>query len=145
MSFKADARHFQLFRGEAVANNKSVVRVLARHFVGDIQHRQRELRAVIAAAAPLVVALVRVWRVELLNQVGVCPVDLHAVEAGLDGAAHRFTKLADHPLHFFRRQRTAGCWHLHAARRWRWVQPGYARRSVSAQPCGRRGKSAAGL
>ena len=102
--FKADARHFQLFRGEAVANNKSVVRVLAHHFVGDIQNRQRELRAIIAAAAPLVVTLVRVWRIELLNQIGVCSVDFHAVEAGLDGTAHRFTKLADHAFDFFASQ-----------------------------------------
>ena len=55
---KADARDFHLFRGEAVANNKRVVRVLAHHFVGNVQHGQRELRAVIAAAAPLVIALV---------------------------------------------------------------------------------------
>ncbi|GBE71485.1 hypothetical protein EKINANG_31350 [Enterobacter sp. KINAN-G] len=102
--FKADARHFQLFRREAIANNKGVVRVLAHHFVGDIQNRQRELRAVIAAAAPLVVTLVRVWRIELLNQIGVRTVNFHAVEAGLDGAAHRFTKLADHAFDFFASQ-----------------------------------------
>ena len=99
--FKADARDFQLFRGETVANDERVVRVLAHHFVRDIQHRQREFSAVIAAAAPLVVALVRVRGVELLNQVGICAVNFNPVETGLDSAAYGFTKLADHAFHFF--------------------------------------------
>ncbi len=34
--------------------------------------------------------------------------DLHAVEAGFDGTVHRITKLSDHHLHFFRRQRLRG-------------------------------------
>lgn len=58
--FEANARDFKLFRRETVANDKRVVRVLAHHLVGNVQHRQREFRAVFAAAAPLVVALVRV-------------------------------------------------------------------------------------
>ena len=58
---KTDAGDFHLFRGETVADNKGVVGVLAGHFVGDVEHRQREPGAIIAAAAPLVVALVRVW------------------------------------------------------------------------------------
>jgi hypothetical protein len=39
--------------------------------VSDIKHRQWEFRAVIAAAAPLVITLVGVWRIELLNEIGV--------------------------------------------------------------------------
>ena len=68
---KADPRHFHLFRREAVADDKGVIRILADHFVSDLQHRQREFRTVVAAAAPLVITLVGVWRIELLNEIGV--------------------------------------------------------------------------
>ncbi|MOA33074.1 hypothetical protein D3C78_1543350 [compost metagenome] len=64
---EADAWHFHLFRGEAVANDEGVIRVLTHHFVGDVQHRQREFGAVVATAAPLIIALVGVRGVELLD------------------------------------------------------------------------------
>jgi hypothetical protein len=48
--------------------------------VGDVQYRQREFRAIVAAAAPLVVALVGVRRIELLDQIGVRAVNFDAVE-----------------------------------------------------------------
>ncbi|SAJ32372.1 Uncharacterised protein [Enterobacter cloacae] len=102
--FEANARDFKLFRRETVANDKRVVRVLAHHLVGNVQHRQREFRAVFAAAAPLVVALVRVRGEELLDQIGIRPVDFDAVEPGLNCAAHGFAELADHAFHLFRGQ-----------------------------------------
>ena len=102
--FKADARLFQLFRGEAIADDKGVIGVLAHHFMGDVEHGQREFRAVIAAATPLVVMLVRVWRVELLNQIGVGPMDFNAIETRLNRTAYCFTELTDHPFDFFSRQ-----------------------------------------
>ena len=102
---EADPRDFHLFRREAIANNKGIIRILAHHFVGDLQHRQREFGAVVTAAAPLVVALVGVWGIELLNQIGISTVQFHTVETGLDSAAHRFTKFTHHAFHFCRGQR----------------------------------------
>ena len=69
--------------------------------MGNVQHRQREFRAVIAASTPLVVALIRVRGVELLDQIGIRPVDFDAIEAGLNCAAYGFAELADHAFHFF--------------------------------------------
>ncbi len=69
--------------------------------MGDVEHGQREFRAVIAAATPLVVTLVRVWRVELLNQIGVGPMDFNAIETRLNRTAYCFTELTDHPFDFF--------------------------------------------
>ena len=102
---KANAGHFDLFRREAIADNKGVVRDALRHFMGDIQHRQRETGAVFTAAAPLVVALVGVRGKELLNQIGIGAVQLHAVEARLDGAVHRVAEFSDHHLDFIGGQR----------------------------------------
>ncbi|MNZ54781.1 hypothetical protein D3C78_726930 [compost metagenome] len=64
---EADTRHFHLFRREAVANDEGVISILAHHFVGDVEYRQREFGAVIATAAPFIIALVGVWGVELLD------------------------------------------------------------------------------
>ena len=106
---KTDTGDFHLFRGEPVADNKGIIGVLAGHFVGDVQYRQREFRAIIAAAAPFIVALVRVWRIKLLDQIGVRAVNLDAVETGLNGAAYAFAKLRDHALDFSAAQRAGGC------------------------------------
>ncbi len=102
---KANAGNFQLFWREAIADNKRIIREAFGHFMGDFQHFQRETGAIIAAAAPLVVTLVRVWGVELLDQIGIRAVDFHAVEAGFDRAVNGITKFGDHHIHFFRGQR----------------------------------------
>ncbi len=102
---KANARHFDLFRREAIADNKGVVCDALRHLMGDIQHRQRETGAIFAAAAPLVVALVGVWGIELLNQVGVGAVQFDAIEARFDGAVHRVAEFRDHHVDFISGQR----------------------------------------
>ncbi|SAR74880.1 Uncharacterised protein [Klebsiella variicola] len=57
---EADPRDLHLFRREAIADDKGIVSVLAGHFVGDVEDRQRETGAIVAATAPLVVALVGV-------------------------------------------------------------------------------------
>ena len=103
---KTDTRLFQLFRGEAIADNKGIVGVLARHFVGNVQHRQRETRAVVAAAAPLVIALVGVRGIELLDKIGVSAVNLHAIKTGQNGTTHAVAKFGDHALNFFTAQLT---------------------------------------
>ena len=103
---KTDTRLFQLFRGEAIADNKGIIGVLTGHFVGNVQHRQRETRAVVAAAAPLVIALVGVRGIELLDEIGVRAVDFHAIKTGQNGATYAVAKFADHPLNFFSAQLT---------------------------------------
>ena len=55
---KTDTRHFQLFRRETVADDEGWIGILANHFPGDFQHRQREAGAVFTAATPLIVTLV---------------------------------------------------------------------------------------
>ena len=67
--------------------------------------------------------------------------DLHAVEAGFDGAVHRITKLGDHHFHFFRRQRLRVLAPSRGAAM-ALGATGVFRRSAPAQPCGHRGKSA---
>ena len=102
---EADPRDLHLFWREAVADDKGIVSVLAGHFMGDVENRQREAGAIVAATAPFVVALVGVWRIELLNKVGVGAVNFDPIEAGKDSAADALAKLGDHPLHFFSAQR----------------------------------------
>ena len=102
---KADPRDLHLLRREAIADDKGIVGVLAGHFVGDIQHRQWETGAVVAATAPLVIALVGVRRIELLNEIGVGAVNFDPVETGENGATNAVAKLGDHPFHFFSAQR----------------------------------------
>ena len=73
--------------------------------MGDVENRQREAGAIVAATAPFVVALVGVWRIELLNKVGVGAVNFDPVETGENGATNAVAKLGDHPFHFFSAQR----------------------------------------
>ncbi|SLY37387.1 Uncharacterised protein [Klebsiella quasivariicola] len=74
--------------------------------MGNIQYRQRETGAVVAATAPLVVTLVRVRRIELLDEVGVGAVNFDAVKTGEDRATDAVAKLGDHPFHFFTTERS---------------------------------------
>ena len=103
---KTDTRLFQLFRGEAIADNKGIIGVLARHFMGNVEDRQRETRTVVAAAAPLIIALVRIRGIELLDKIGVSAVNFHAIKTGQNGATYTVAEFGNHSLNFFAAQRT---------------------------------------
>ncbi len=71
----------------------------------DLKDFQRKARPVIATAAPFVIALVRVGRIELLDKIGIGTVNLHAIKTRFNGAVHRITKFFDHDIDFIRGQR----------------------------------------
>ncbi|ESS60166.1 hypothetical protein EDP2_3903 [Enterobacter cloacae S611] len=89
--------------------------------MSNIQHGQREPGSVFAAAAPLIVTLVGVGREELLNEISVSAMNLHAVEACQDGATYRFAKFGDHAFNFrsAHRYRRCGTFARRGNRAWR--------------------------
>ena len=95
-------------QGETVALRREAQpqeEVGAAPFPDSVDDLPDEARAVLRAAAVLVVATVRVRIQELAENVAVRAVDLHAVEAGRLGAPCRRDEVVAQPMHLVVRQR----------------------------------------